>query len=47
MVACVGTESDPQVLTRQAEALAAAGAEVYLSNSAATHRAIELAGASA
>ena len=47
VVACVGTESDPQVLTRQAEALAAAGAEVYLSNSAATHRAIELAGASA
>jgi len=47
VVACVGTDSDPQVLTRQAEALAAAGAEVHLSNAAATHRAIELAGASA
>jgi FdrA protein len=45
VVACVGTESDPQVLSRQAETLAAAGAEVHLSNAAATQRAIELAGA--
>ncbi|WP_109510465.1 FdrA family protein [Nocardioides speluncae] len=46
VTSCVGTESDPQGLTRQAERLAAAGAEVYLSNAAATRRAIELAGAS-
>jgi FdrA protein len=42
VVACVGTEQDPQGLTRQAEALAAAGAEVYLSNAQATARAIAL-----
>jgi FdrA protein len=47
VIACVGTQFDPQVLTRQAEALAAAGAEVHLSNAAATRRAIELAGAPA
>lgn len=46
VVACVGTEDDPQGLTRQAERLAAAGAEVHLSNAAATRRAIELAGVS-
>ena len=46
VVACIGTESDPQVLSRQAETLAAAGAEVHLSNAAATQRAVELAGAS-
>ena len=45
VVACIGTESDPQGLTRQAERLAAAGAEVHLSNAAATQRAVELAGA--
>jgi FdrA protein len=44
VVSCVGTESDPQGLTRQAERLAAAGAEVHLSNAAATRRAVELAG---
>jgi FdrA protein len=47
VVSCVGTEADPQGLTRQAEQLAAAGAEVHLSNAAATRRAIELAGVSA
>ncbi|MGZ4452634.1 MAG: FdrA family protein [Nocardioides sp.] len=43
VVACVGTAADPQGLTRQAEALVAAGAEVHLSNAAATRRAIALA----
>ena len=43
VVACVGTSADPQGLTRQAEALVAAGAEVHLSNAAATRRAIALA----
>jgi len=42
VVACVGTEADPQGLTRQAEALAGAGAEVHLSNAAATRRAVEI-----
>ena len=44
VIACVGTDDDPQGLTRQAEALAAAGAEVYLSNAQAARRAIELTG---
>jgi FdrA protein len=44
VVACVGTDADPQQLTRQAEALAAAGAEVHLSNAAAARRAIALTG---
>ncbi|XBB67798.1 hypothetical protein ABFU82_00370 [Nocardioides sp. WV_118_6] len=43
VVACVGTSADQQGLTRQAEALAAAGAEVHLSNAAATRRAVALA----
>lgn len=43
IVACVGTSADQQGLTRQAEALAAAGAEVHLSNAAATRRAVALA----
>lgn len=43
VVACVGTASDPQGLERQASALAEAGAEVHLSNAAATRRAIALA----
>ncbi|MEZ5091622.1 hypothetical protein [Nocardioides sp.] len=43
VVACVGTAGDPQGLTRQAEALAAAGAEVHLSNAAAARRAVALA----
>ncbi len=42
VIACVGTEHDPQGLTRQAEALAAAGAEVHLSNARAAARAVEL-----
>ncbi len=42
VVACVGTAADPQGLTRQAEALAEAGAEVHLSNAAATRRAVAL-----
>ena len=42
VVACVGTEHDPQGLTRQATALAAAGAEVHLSNAQAARRAVEL-----
>lgn len=42
VVACVGTESDPQGLHTQAGALAEAGAEVYLSNAHATRRAVEL-----
>jgi FdrA protein len=46
VVACVGTEEDPQQLSRQARALAAAGAEVYLSNAQATRRAIDLTGGS-
>jgi FdrA protein len=42
VVACVGTAADPQGLDRQASALAAAGAEVHLSNAAAARRAVEL-----
>jgi FdrA protein len=44
VVACVGTDADPQQLTRQAEALAAAGAEGHRSNAAAARRAIALTG---
>ena len=46
VVACVGTEDDPQRLSAQATALADAGAEVYVSNAQATRRAIELTGGS-
>lgn len=42
VVACVGTSADQQGLARQAETLAAAGAEVHLSNAAATRRAVAL-----
>ncbi len=42
VVACVGTEHDPQGLTRQARLLAEAGAEVHLSNARAAARAVEL-----
>jgi FdrA protein len=42
VVAVVGTDADPQDRSRQAAALAAAGAEVHLSNAAATRRALEL-----
>jgi FdrA protein len=44
VVAVVGTAHDPQGLERQVQALADAGAEVHLSNAAATRRAIELLG---
>jgi FdrA protein len=42
VIACVGTEHDPQGLTRQARVLAEAGAEVYLSNAQAARRAVAL-----
>ncbi len=42
VVACVGTDHDPQGLTRQATALAEAGAEVHLSNARAARRAVDL-----
>ncbi|MGY1709037.1 FdrA family protein [Geodermatophilus sp. SYSU D00758] len=45
VVALVGTEADPQGWTRQADALAAAGAAVFASNAAATRHALELLGA--
>ena len=44
VIACVGTEADPQQLSRQAAVLAEAGAEVHLSNAQATRRAIALTG---
>jgi FdrA protein len=44
VVAVVGTAADPQGLDRQVRALADAGAEVHLSNAAATRRAIQLIG---
>jgi FdrA protein len=46
VVALIGTEADPQGWSRQADALAAAGAAVFSSNSAATRYAIDLLGAS-
>ena len=42
VVALVGTAADPQGLDRQATRLADAGAEVFASNAAATHRAVAL-----
>ena len=42
VVACVGTEGDPQGLSRQAEALADAGAQVFASNAAAARHAVSL-----
>lgn len=47
VVAVVGTTADPQDLHRQVRLLAEAGAEVHLSNAAATRRAIELSGGAA
>ncbi len=44
VIACVGTEADPQQLSRQAAVLAQAGAEVHLSNARATRRAVALTG---
>ena len=46
VVALVGTEGDPQGWSRQADALAAAGAAVFASNAAATRYALDLLGAS-
>jgi FdrA protein len=45
VVALVGTEADPQGWSRQADALAAAGAAVFASNAAATRHALDLLGA--
>jgi FdrA protein len=42
VVAVIGTDADPQGLSRQVDALVAAGAEVHLSNAGATRRALEL-----
>jgi FdrA protein len=42
VVSCVGTEDDPQGLSRQARALAESGAEVHLSNAHAALRAASL-----
>jgi FdrA protein len=47
VIALVGTDGDPQGWTRQADALAAAGAAVFASNAAATRYALDLLGASA
>jgi FdrA protein len=47
VIALVGTEGDPQGWSRQADALAAAGAAVFSSNAAATRYALDLLGASA
>ncbi len=47
VVALVGTTGDPQDRERQATQLAAAGAEVHLSNAGATRRAVELLGGQA
>jgi FdrA protein len=44
VVTVVGTSHDPQGRDRQVAALAAAGAEVHLSNAAATRRALEIMG---
>ncbi len=42
VVACVGTDADPQGLTRQARALATAGAHVFASNAEAARHAVSL-----
>jgi FdrA protein len=44
VVALVGTEADPQGWSRQADALAAAGAAVFASNAAAVRHALALLG---
>jgi FdrA protein len=46
VIALVGTEGDPQGWSRQADALAAAGAAVFASNAQATRYALDLLGAS-
>jgi FdrA protein len=45
VIALIGTEGDPQGWSRQADALAAAGAAVFASNAAATRYALALLGA--
>jgi FdrA protein len=47
VVALIGTEADPQGWSRQADALAAAGAAVFASNAAATRYALDQLGVSA
>ena len=47
VVALIGTEADPQGWSRQADALAAAGAAVFASNAAATRYALDLLGGAA
>jgi FdrA protein len=47
VVALVGTEADPQGWSRQADALAGAGAAVFASNAAAVRYALDLVGAGA
>jgi FdrA protein len=47
VIALIGTEADPQGWSRQADALASAGAAVFASNAAATRYALDLLGASA
>ena len=42
VVACVGTDADPQPLSAQAEQLAEAGAHVFASNAAAVRQAVSL-----
>jgi FdrA protein len=42
VVSLIGTDLDPQGLSAQRDALLAAGAEVHLSNAAATRRAVQL-----
>jgi FdrA protein len=44
VITVVGTSHDPQGLDRQVAVLAAAGAEVHLSNAGATRRAVEILG---
>ncbi|TFV90190.1 FdrA family protein [Blastococcus sp. CT_GayMR20] len=47
VIALIGTEGDPQGWSRQADALAAAGAAVFASNAHAVRYALDLLGASA
>lgn len=44
VVAVIGTDGDPQGLTRTCETLAAAGASVFLSNRDATRHALSFLG---
>jgi FdrA protein len=47
VVALIGTDGDPQGWSRQADALAAAGAAVFASNAAAVRYTLDMAGAGA